>query len=80
MAQAGSDLVMVQSNMGLVALALQQGKKTWRIIQENLIWAAVYNAVAVPNTMMRYANPWIAALGMAMSSLLVTVNAMRLLK
>ncbi len=79
-AQAGSDLVMVQSNMGLVALALQQGKKTRRIIQENLLWAAVYNAVAVPIAMMGFANPWIAALGMAMSSLLVTVNAMRLLK
>ena len=79
-AQAGSDLVMVQANMDLVALALQQGKKTRRIIQENLLWAAVYNAVAVPIAMMGFANPWIAALGMAISSLLVTFNAMRLLR
>ena len=78
-AQAGSDLVMVQANMDLVALALQQGKKTRRIIQENLLWAAVYNVVAVPIAMMGFANPWIAALGMAISSLLVTFNAMRLL-
>ena len=79
-AQAGSDLVMVQANMDLVALALQQGKKTRRIIQENLLWAAVYNVVAVPIAMMGFANPWIAALGMAISSLLVTFNAMRLLR
>ena len=78
-AQAGSDLVMVQANMDLVALALHQGKKTRHIIQENLLWAAVYNVVAVPIAMMGFANPWIAALGMAISSLLVTFNAMRLL-
>jgi Cu2+-exporting ATPase len=79
-AQAGSDLVMIKSDMSLVALALKQGQKTKRIIQENLLWAIAYNAVAVPIAMAGYANPWIAALGMAVSSLLVTLNAMRLLR
>ena len=79
-AQAGSDLVMIKPDMSLVALALKQGQKTKRIIQENLLWAIAYNAVAVPIAMAGYANPWIAALGMAVSSLLVTLNAMRLLR
>ena len=79
-AQAGSDLVMIKPDMNLVALALKQGQKTKRIIQENLLWAIAYNAVAVPIAMAGYANPWIAALGMAVSSLLVTLNAMRLLR
>ena len=79
-AQAGSDLVMIKPDMGLVALALKQGKKANRIIQENLLWAIAYNTVAVPIAITGYANPWIAALGMAVSSLLVTLNAMRLLR
>ena len=79
-AQAGSDMVMIKPEMQLVATALHQGKKTRRIIQENLLWAVIYNAVAIPIAVMGHANPWVAALGMAVSSLLVTLNAMRLLK
>ena len=71
---------MIKPDMSLVALALKKKKKTKRIIQENLLWAIAYNAVAVPIAMAGYANPWIAALGMAVSSLLVTLNAMRLLR
>lgn len=79
-AQAGSDLVMIKPDMQLVAVALKHSLKTHRIIQENFIWAGLYNVVAVPIAVMGWANPWIAALGMAISSLLVTLNALRLLR
>lgn len=79
-AQAGSDLVMIKSDMNLVLMALQQSQKTRQIMHENFIWAGVYNIVAVPIAMAGWANPWIAALGMALSSLLVTLNALRLLR
>jgi hypothetical protein len=49
-----------------------------RVVRQNLIWAAVYNAVAVPLAILGYMPAWAAGLGMAVSSLLVVINALRL--
>ena len=45
-----------------------------------LAWAVLYNAAALPFAALGWVPPWLAALGMALSSLLVTVNALRLLR
>jgi Cu2+-exporting ATPase len=50
-----------------------------RVIRENLLWAAAYNLVAVPAAASGQLQPWIAAVGMSASSLLVVANALRLL-
>jgi Cu2+-exporting ATPase len=50
-----------------------------RILRQNLAWALGYNLVAVPFAMAGLVPPWLAAIGMSLSSLLVTVNASRLL-
>jgi Cu2+-exporting ATPase len=50
------------------------------IIRQNLAWAAVYNLVALPLAMAGWVTPWLASLGMALSSLLVVSNALRLIK
>ena len=47
-------------------------------MQQNLAWALAYNLFALPLAAMGLVTPWIAALGMTLSSLLVTLNALRL--
>lgn len=76
----GSDMVMMNRQLSLLPQAVQVGRKTRRIIQENLLWALAYNAVAVPIAATGHATPAVAALGMACSSLLVVLNALRLLR
>jgi Cu2+-exporting ATPase len=48
------------------------------VIRQNLGWAIAYNVVALPVAAAGLVTPWLAALGMALSSLIVTVNALRL--
>jgi Cu2+-exporting ATPase len=54
--------------------------KTQLIMKQNLIWAFVYNIIAIPVAMMGLVNPWVAGIGMSLSSLAVTLNAWRLRK
>ena len=55
-------------------------RATLRIIRQNLAWAVVYNIVALPLAAMGYVAPWMAAIGMSASSLIVVLNALRLNK
>lgn len=61
-----------------VVLTLKQARFTMRIVRQNLVWAAVYNLVSVPLALVGWMPPWLAGLGMAGSSLLVILNALRL--
>jgi len=47
-------------------------------VRQNLWWAALYNAVCVPLAVVGWLPAWLAGLGMALSSLLVVLNALRL--
>ena len=49
-----------------------------RVIRQNMAWAAAYNAACVPLALLGWLPPWAAGLGMAASSLLVVLNALRL--
>jgi Cu2+-exporting ATPase len=57
-----------------------RSRKTMRIVRQNLVWAAVYNATCVPLALMGWLPAWAAGLGMALSSLGVVLNALRLSK
>ncbi len=61
-----------------VVASLRLARDTMRVVRQNLIWAALYNAVSVPLALVGWMPPWLAGLGMALSSLLVIVNALRL--
>ncbi|WP_313077255.1 cation-translocating P-type ATPase [Melaminivora sp.] len=78
LAQSKSDLVVMGDNLGLVAQALLLSRRTLRIVRQNLWWAAGYNALGVPLAFAGYMPAWLAGLGMALSSLLVVLNAARL--
>jgi P-type Cu2+ transporter len=78
LAQAQSDFVVLSGQLAKVPHLIQQAKRTMRIVKQNLIWAAMYNAICVPLAVFGYLPAWLAGLGMALSSLLVIMNAARL--
>ena len=78
LAQVSSGLLVLGSDLGVLAELRSLAGRTRRIIRQNLAWAASYNFLAVPVAAMGLIAPWGAAIGMSLSSLLVVVNAMRL--
>ena len=80
LAQAQSDFVVMGGQLSLVPQLILQAKHTMRIVKQNLLWAAVYNAICVPLAVAGMLPAWLAGLGMALSSLLVILNAARLSK
>jgi Cu2+-exporting ATPase len=77
-AQAQSDFILQGGKVQDVVLTLRQARFTMRIVRQNLVWAALYNLVCVPLALVGWMPPWLAGLGMAGSSLLVILNALRL--
>ena len=80
LAQAQSDFVVMSGELAMVTDLITQAKWTMRIVKQNLTWAATYNAVCVPLAIAGMLPAWLAGLGMALSSLLVILNAARLAK
>jgi Cu2+-exporting ATPase len=78
LAQASADMVLLSDHLPHLAEGVLMARRTLTIIRENLWWAVVYNLVAVPLAAAGVVLPWMAAIGMSMSSLLVVLNALRL--
>ena len=76
--QSQSDFVVQSGRLSEVADTLAHARRTMRIVRQNLMWAASYNAVSIPMALVGWMPPWAAGLGMALSSFLVIGNAMRL--
>ena len=73
-----ADAVIVSSRLSDLAHAHALAQRTRRVVRQNLAWAAAYNAVSIPLAMAGWLPPWAAGLGMALSSLLVVGNSLRL--
>ena len=80
LAKVSADLVLLGDELAPVVTGIDIARRTRTIIRQNLIWAALYNATAVPLAALGLLQPWMAAIGMSSSSLLVVLNAMRLLR
>jgi Cu2+-exporting ATPase len=78
LARASADLIINGGSLSPVSSALQTTSKMMRIIRQNFTWAIAYNIVAVPFSMAGLVQPWLAAIGMSLSSLIVVLNALRL--
>lgn len=78
LAQRSADLVLAGSALGTIPATLAIARRTRRIVRQNLAWALGYNLLALPLAASGHVTPWLAALGMALSSLAVTANALRL--
>ncbi len=77
-AQAAADMVTLGGRLSVVADGVRIARDTHAVIRQNLAWAVLYNAVAIPAAALGLVTPWIAAIGMSISSLLVVLNALRL--
>lgn len=79
-----SDLVLARHNLMDVVSAMELGKKTFRIIKENLFWALIYNVIGIPiaagllSFLGITLTPMIASICMSFSSLFVVGNALRI--
>jgi P-type Cu2+ transporter len=78
LSQGHADVVLLGHRLGAVADARELAQRTLRVIRQNLAWAAVYNATCIPLALIGWLPPWAAGLGMAGSSLVVVLNALRL--
>ena len=76
--QSQSDYVVQSGRLSEVVDTFVHAHFTMRIVRQNLIWAASYNAVSIPMALVGWMPPWAAGLGMALSSFLVIGNALRL--
>jgi len=77
-AAASADMILLSLKLGGLASGLAVAHRTVKIIRQNLAWALAYNLLAIPAAAAGYVTPWMAALGMSLSSLLVVSNALRL--
>jgi Cu+-exporting ATPase len=75
-----ADMTLVHGDISKVTEAIQLSTDTIRIIKQNLFWAFGYNVIAIPVAAMGNLNPMIASAAMALSSISVIVNSLRLSK
>ncbi|MFM1992070.1 MAG: Copper-exporting P-type ATPase [Pseudomonadota bacterium] len=78
LAQHQADLLLLGERLDVLVDARRLARRTMRVVAQNLAFAAVYNAVSIPLALAGLLPPWLAGLGMAASSLVVVVNALRL--
>ncbi len=76
--QITGDAVLMNNRLTDLELLLTQANKTRRIIRQNFAWALSYNLLALPLGILGLVPPWLAVIGMSLSSLLVVINALRL--
>jgi Cu+-exporting ATPase len=79
-AMHAGDVTLISGDLCVAADAVRLSRATLRTIHGNLWWAFAYNLVALPLAAMGFLNPMIAAAAMALSSLFVVSNSLRLLK
>ena len=77
-AQSAADLLLLHEGLDCLPLAIRTARMTLRVIRQNLAWALCYNLAAVPLAAFGLISPWLAALGMSLSSLGVVLNARRI--
>ncbi len=78
LAHGAADFVLMGDSLQRVAQAVDVARRTREVVRQNFAWAVGYNLLALPLAAAGWVTPWLAALGMALSSLIVTFNALRL--
>ncbi len=77
-AMAAGDITLVKGDLRSIAAAIDLSKRTMRTIRQNLGWAFGYNVILIPLAVFGKLNPIFAAVAMALSSVTVLSNSLRL--
>ncbi len=78
LAHATADMILLSERLDHLVSGVDMARRALVIMRENFAWAIGYNLVALPLAAGGWLAPWMSALGMSFSSLLVVVNALRL--
>jgi len=76
-AQRQADFVVLGNSLAEIAATFRLARRAMRIVRQNFGWALAYNACALPLAATGWIGPWEAAVGMAASSFIVVLNALR---
>jgi Cu2+-exporting ATPase len=80
LANSAADLILTSDSLSLVNRARRTAASARQLVAQNLTWAVLYNASVMPLAVSGMLKPWMAALGMSLSSLLVVANASRIVR
>ena len=78
LAHATADMILLSEKLEHLVSGVDMARRTLMIMRENFAWAIGYNLIALPLAAGGWLTPWMSALGMSFSSLLVVLNALRL--
>jgi Cu2+-exporting ATPase len=78
LAAASADMMLLSEQLQHLVVAVRKARKSLAVIRQNLAWAVLYNVIAVPLATRGWIAPWMAAIGMSTSSLVVVLNSLRL--
>ncbi|WP_372942272.1 heavy metal translocating P-type ATPase [Shewanella sp.] len=79
-AKNSADLILLGDHLSRFNDAITVAKQAQRIIHQNLLWAFAYNVIILPLAVTGHVAPYLAAIGMSVSSLIVVSNSLRLLR
>jgi Cu2+-exporting ATPase len=76
-ARASADLILIGNALNSIAASVSIARRTRAVIAQNIVWAVAYNLLALPAAALGFVPPWLAAIGMSLSSLIVVGNGLR---
>jgi Cu2+-exporting ATPase len=78
LAKSSADFIVTANSVNTIVEAHGIARRTSKIIKQNLSWALLYNLLAIPLAVSGVLAPWMAVIGMSISSLVVILNAARI--
>ena len=75
--QSNADFILLSGKVGDVVIARATAQRAMRVLRQNIAWAIGYNVVCIPLALLGWFPPWVAGIGMASSSIIVVLNALR---
>ncbi|MBP1967343.1 heavy metal translocating P-type ATPase [Paenibacillus aceris] len=79
-AMEAADVTLMRGDLTSIADSIEMSRRTMRNIKQNLFWALGYNTIGIPIAALGFLEPWVAGAAMALSSVSVVLNALRLQK